>query len=112
MSNEALKEKLSIKIEKELKDFKERTARLCTPQEIIKYKAYEITFKEQIKDILNNMMFDKEELKILLKTDYILDKLYSHWEKSGGYIWEGLEDNVNGKIGNIIRNYHNKEKER
>lgn len=111
MSNEVLKEKLSIKIEKEFNKFKQDLLKNAIPENIFD-KAYEITFKEQIKDIVNNMMFDKEELKILLKTDNIIDKLYSHWEKSEGYIWEGLEDNVNGKIGNIIRNYHNKEKER
>lgn len=37
-------------------------------------------------------------MKLLLKTDNILGKLYDYWENSDGNIWGQLEDRVDEKI--------------
>ena len=80
-------------------------------------QAYKINIKQQIRDIIDGIIFSKEQIQVLLKTDNLLEKLYDKYEKSDGNIWEYLEDNVGDSLGNIVKEYNqlknkNKEKER
>lgn len=108
-----IKSLLMKKVEQELFNYKQNLIKNKTPEEIIE-NAYQINIKEQIKDIMGDFIFSKEQMQILLKTDNILDKLYYKYEHSDGNIWGQLEDNVSEKIGEIFKEYNqdkNKDKD-
>ncbi len=116
MSYDDLKEMLMKKIDQELFNYKQNLIKNYTPEEIIE-QAYKINIKQQIRDIVGGIIFSKEQLQVLLKTDNLLEKLYDKYEKSDGNIWEYLEDNVGDSLGNIVKEYNqlknkNREKER
>lgn len=100
MNYDQLKDMLIKKIDQELFVYKQNLIKNCTPKEIID-EAYKINFKEQIRDIIDSSMLGRNEIKVLLKTENVLDKVYDYWESSDGNIWEQLEDKVNEKIENM-----------
>lgn len=112
MSYDDLKEMLMKKVDQELFNYKQNLIRNFTPEEIIK-QAYEINFREQIRDILDSKMLGRQEIKVLLKTDNIVGKMYDYWEHSDGNIWERLEDRVDEKLDKMVLDFQkNKEKAR
>lgn len=100
MNYDQLKDMLMKKIDQELFVYKQNLIKNYTPEEIID-EAYKINFKEQIRDIIDSSMLGRNEIKVLLKTENVLDKVYDYWENSDGNIWEQLEDKVNEKIENM-----------
>ena len=104
MNDDQLKDMLIKKIDQELFAYKQNLIKNYTPDEIIQ-KAYKINFKEQIRDILDSSILDRNEIKVLLKTENVLDKVYDYWENSDGNIWGLLEDKVNEKIENMTIEY-------
>lgn len=100
MNYDQLKDMLMKKIDQELFVYKQNLIKNYTPEEIID-EAYKINFKEQIRDIIDSSMLGRNEIKVLLKTENVLDKVYDYWESSDGNIWEQLEDKVNEKIENM-----------
>ncbi len=97
MNYDELKDILMKKIDQELYNYKQNLIKNYTPEQIIN-EAYEINFKEQIRDILDSSMLGRQEMKVLLKTDNVLGKLYDYWENLDGNIWGQLEDRVDEKI--------------
>lgn len=97
MNYDQLKDTLMKKIDQELFNYKQNLIKNYTPEEIIQ-EAYEINFKEQIRDIIDSSMIGRQEIKVLLKTDNVIGKLYDYWVHSDGNIWGLLEDKVNEKI--------------
>lgn len=106
MDDSNKKDILVAKIEQELFNYKQNLIKKYTPEQIIE-QAYEINFREQIKYILIDKELNAQEIKMLLKTENILDKLYKKWEHSDGNIWEKLEDNVAQTIEKMSKNYQN-----
>ena len=53
-------------------------------------------------------MLGRNEIKVLLKTENVLNKLYNYWEYSNGNIWELLEDKVNERIESMVNEYEKK----
>lgn len=104
MNYDELKDMLMKKIDQELFVYKQNLVKNYTPDEIIQ-EAYKINFKEQIRDIIDSSILGRNEIKVLLKTENILDKLYDYWENSDGNIWGLLEDKVNEKIENMTTEY-------
>lgn len=104
MDYDQLKDILMKKIDQELFVYKQNLIKNYTPEEIIN-EAYKINFKEQIRDSLDSSILGRNEIKALLKTENVLDKLYDYWENSDGNIWELLEDKVNEKIENMTIEY-------
>lgn len=104
MNYDELKDMLMKKIDQELFVYKQNLVKNYTPDEIIQ-EAYKINFKEQIRDIIDSSILGRNEIKVLLKTENILDKLYGYWENSDGNIWGLLEDKVNEKIENMTAEY-------
>ena len=112
MNYDDLKEMLMKKVEQEQFNYKQNLIKNYKPEEIIK-EAYKINFREQIIDILDGKMLGRQEIKVLLKTDNVVEKLYDYWEHSDRNIWEQLEDNVNEKLEKMVTDYQkNKEKVR
>ena len=107
MEYDKLKDILMKKIDQELFNYKQKLIKNYTPEQIIN-EAYKINFKEQIRDILDYSFLDRHDIKALLKTENILDKLYDYWEHSDGNIWELLEDKVNEEIEHIVVDYEKK----
>ena len=97
MNYDQLKDTLMKKIDQELFNYKQNLIKNYTPEEIIQ-QAYETNFKEQIRDIIDSSMIGRQEIKVLLKTDNVIGKLYDYWENSDGNIWGLLEDRVSEKI--------------
>ena len=112
MNYEDLKDMLMKKVDQELFNYKQNLIKNKTPEEIIQ-EAYEINFKDQIRDILDSSMLGRTDMKVLLKTDNVIGKLYDYWVNSDGNIWERLEDRTNEKIEQLAMQYErNKGKER
>ena len=112
MNYDQLKDMLMKKIDQELFVYKQNLIKNYTPEEIID-EAYKINFKEQIRDIIDSSMLGRNEIKVLLKTENVLDKVYDYWENSDGNIWGLLEDKVNEKIENMTIEFQKrKQKER
>jgi len=104
MNYDQLKDMLMKKIDQELFVYKQNLIKNYTPEEIID-EAYKINFKEQIRDIIDSSMLGRNEIKVLLKSENVLDKVYDYWENSDGNIWGLLEDKVNEKIENMTMEY-------
>jgi len=104
MNYDQLKDMLMKKIDQELFVYKQNLIKNYTPEEIID-EAYKINFKEQIRDIIDSSILGRNEIKVLLKTENVLDKVYDYWENSDGNIWGLLEDKVNEKIENMTMEY-------
>jgi len=104
MNYDQLKDMLMKKIDQELFVYKQNLIKNYSPEEIID-EAYKINFKEQIRDIIDSSMLGRNEIKVLLKTENVLDKVYDYWENSDGNIWGLLEDKVNEKIENMTMEY-------
>lgn len=68
---------LQTKLEREFKHFKKGLKKL--PKNKIIDKAYEITSKEEIKDILINMDLHDAEKEMLFYQDDILNEFYYDW---------------------------------
>ena len=68
---------LQTKLEREFKHFKKGLKKL--PKNKIIDKAYEITSKEEIKDILINMDLHDAEKEMLFYQDDILNEFYHDW---------------------------------
>ena len=111
MNYEQLKDTLMKKVEQELYNYKQNLIKNFTPKEIIQ-EAYEINFKDQIRDILDSSILGRGKIKVLLKTDNVVDKLYNYWEYSDGYIWDKLEDRVNEKIEEMTIEYDKQKRQR
>ena len=101
------KDVLMAKIGQELYSYKQDLIKNYSKEKIIN-NAYEINFKEQIKDILKDNNLTETEIKMLLKTDNILDDFYKNWLKSDVNIWEQLEENVNFKLEQMTEDYEKK----
>lgn len=77
-SNKELLEMLNVKLEKEYNDFIEYILKL-EPINIVN-KTYELTVKQEIKDLyINNDNFDRYEIKALIEKENILNFLYDSW---------------------------------
>ena len=103
-----LKEKFDEKIEEEFREFiidlKERGV------EVVATSAYEIVTKEEMIDNIKERDYKNEELKILLKTDGILDECYDEWLKTNSNYNELLEYPVDKRLNIILDNYKEKTK--
>ena len=95
---------LMKKVDQELFNYKQNLIKNKTPEEIIQ-EAYEINFKDQIRDVLDSSMLGRTEMKVLLKTDNVIGKIYDYWVQSDGYIWDKLEDRTNEKAEQLVMQY-------
>ena len=104
MNYDELKGMIMKKVDKEIFDYKQELIKNKSPEEIIK-EAYEINFKDQIRDVLDSSMLGRTEMKVLLKTDNVIGKIYDYWVQSDGYIWDKLEDRTNEKVEQVVMQY-------
>ena len=112
MTYDVLKDKLINKIEQELSDYKKDLINKKTPEEIINCSG-ETVLKEDIRDILDCSILGRNEIKVLLKTDNVIDKIYSKCVEKENTALDTLRDNVQDSIDNISKQYQrNKGKER
>ena len=98
------KDKLIQKLEQELKDYKAYVKEQGVDFAI--EKAYEITVKQEIIDVLvyDSELSDKQ-MKALLKTDKLLDECYDDWLHCDGNLKETLSFSVDESVNTITDNY-------
>ena len=101
---------LSVKLEREYRKFI-RSLYSLNRKEIIN-RSYEITVKEQIKDILKEMNLHEVEKEILYFKDDLLTELYQDWLHHDSSLKEPITDSVDKSISIIVRNFGIKDKER
>ena len=112
MNYDELKNKLIDKVEQELSDYKQDLIKNKTPEEIIECSG-ETVLKEDIRDILDCSILGRNEIKVLLKTDNVIDKIYSKCVEKENTALDTLRDNVQDSIDDISKQYQrNKVKER
>ncbi len=112
MNYDELKNKLIDKVEQELSDYKQDLIKNKTPEEIIESSG-ETVLKEDIRDILDCSILGRNEIKVLLKTDNVIDKIYSKCVEKENTALDTLRDNVQDSIDDISKQYQrNKVKER
>lgn len=81
-------------------------------KEEILNSAYEITVKEQIRDILKEMNLHEVEKEILFLRDDLLTELYQDWLHHDSSLREPITDSVDKSISTILRNFRITDKER
>ena len=105
-----LDEGLYNKLDNELKELHGNL--LEKGKEEILNSAYEITVKEQIRDILKEMNLHEVEKEILFLRDDLLTELYQDWLHHDSSLREPITDSVDKSISTILRNFRITDKER
>lgn len=105
-----LDEGLYNKLDNELKGFHGNL--LEKGKEEILNSAYEITVKEQIRDILKEMNLHEVEKEILFLRDDLLTELYQDWLHHDSSLREPITDSVDKSISTILQNFRITDKER
>ena len=114
MNLEQAKETLVDKIEQEFNVYKQQIISNLSKEEIIS-KAFEISMKDEIRYLISAFTLEKKEVQALLKTDNILDTLYTKRAEGKTNPLETFQDLVREDISNIAeefeKNYSKIEKE-
>lgn len=114
MNLEQAKETLVNKIEQEFNVYKQQIISNLSKEEIIS-KAFEISMKDEIRYLISAFTLEKKEVQALLKTDNILDTLYTKSAEGKTNPLETFQDLVREDISNIVeefeKNYSKIEKE-
>lgn len=114
MNLEQAKETLVDKIEQEFNVYKQQIISNLSKEEIIS-KAFEISMKDEIRYLISAFTLEKKEIQALLKTDNILDTLYTKSAEGKTNPLETFQDLVKEDISNIAeefeKNYSKTEKE-
>ena len=114
MNLEQAKETLVDKIEQEFYVYKQQIISNLSKEEIIS-KAFEISMKDEIRYLISAFTLEKKEVQALLKTDNILDTLYTKSAEGKTNPLETFQDLVKEDISNIAeefeKNYSKIEKE-
>lgn len=114
MNLEQAKETLVNKIEQEFNVYKQQIISNLSKEEIIN-KAFEISMKDEIRYLISVFTLEKKEIQALLKTDNILDTLYTKSAEGKTNPLETFQDLVIEDISNIAeefeKNYSKIEKE-
>lgn len=114
MNLEQAKETLVNKIEQEFNVYKQQIISNLSKEEIIS-KAFEISMKDEIRYLISAFTLEKKEVQALLKTDNILDTLYTKNAEGKTNPLETFQDLVREDISNIVeefeKNYSKIEKE-
>lgn len=114
MNLEQAKETLVDKIEQEFNVYKQQIISNLSKEEIIS-KAFEISMKDEIRYLISAFTLEKKEVQALLKTDNILDTLYTKSAEGKTNPLETFQDLVREDISNIAeefeKNYSKIEKE-
>lgn len=113
MNLEQAKETLVNKIEQEFNVYKQQIISNLSKEEIIS-KAFEISMKDEIRYLISAFTLEKKEVQALLKTDNILDTLYTKSAEGKTNPLETFQDLVIEDISNIAeefeKNYSKNEK--
>ena len=114
MKLEQAKETLVDKIEQEFYVYKQQIISDLSKEERIS-KAFEISMKDEIRYLISAFTLEKKEVQALLKTDNILDTLYTKSAEGKTNPLETFQDLVKEDISNIAeefeKNYSKIEKE-
>lgn len=114
MNLEQAKETLVDKMEQEFYVYKQQIISNLSKEEIIS-KAFEISMKDEIRYLISAFTLEKKEVQALLKTDNILDILYTKSAEGKTNPLETFQDLVKEDISNIAeefeKNYSKIEKE-
>lgn len=112
MNYEQQKEVLIAKIEQELSQYKQNLIKNYTKDEIIE-NSYETVFKEEFTSIINGLVLSKDEIKALLNTERVLDKMYKKYMQKETIILDDMTNVTKEIIENFNKEYIKKrEKER
>ncbi len=97
-------DELIIKLEQELKDYKEYVKEMGIDFAID--KAYELTVKQEVIDcIMYDNTLSKGQRKALLSSDHLLDQFYDEWLSADGNLREHLNYSVDKTINYITDDY-------
>lgn len=104
MNYDQLKDTLIAKIEQEFSEYKQNLIKNLTPEEIIG-KSYETTFKEETMSILEGAILGRNEIKALLNTEKILDKMYDKYMNVETSMLNNMTDIVRNIVDNIDKEF-------
>ena len=104
MNLEQAKETLVDKIEQEFNVYKQQIISNLSKEEIIS-KAFEISMKDEIRYLISAFTLEKKEVQALLKTDNILDTLYTKSAEGKTNPLETFQDLVKEDISNIAEEF-------
>ena len=107
MNLEQAKETLVDKIEQEFNVYKQQIISNLSKEEIIS-KAFEISMKDEIRYLILAFTLEKKEVQALLKTDNILDTLYTKSAEGKTNPLETFQDLVKEDISNIAEEFEKK----
>lgn len=106
-AEESLREELVKKLKQEQEEYLNEVR-----EEGVEYaleKAYEITTRQEIIDYLSYANVDLKDMKALIKTEYIIDRIYDEWLGFDGNFYEILEYPIESEIKRISDDFYNKD---
>ena len=99
-----MKDKLELKLQKELDEFKEEVKEQGADYAID--RAYEIVAKQEIIDsIIYDHELSKKEIKALLSRGHVLEEMYDDWLSFDGNMREDINYSVDDTLEFIMRDY-------
>lgn len=106
-AEESLREELVKKLKQEQEEYLNEVR-----EEGVEYaleKAYEITTRQEIIDYLSYANVDLKDMKALIKTEHIIDRIYDEWLGFDGNFYEILEYPIENEIKRISDDFYNKD---
>lgn len=106
-TEESLREELVKKLKQEQEEYLNEVR-----EEGVEYaleKAYEITTRQEIIDYLSYANVDLKDMKALIKTECIIERIYDEWLGFDGNFYEILEYPIENEIKRISDDFYNKD---
>ena len=107
MNYHELKNVLMNKIYQEFSEYKQNLVKNFTKDEIIE-KSYETTFKEETVSILEGAILEKNEIKSLLNTEKVLNKIYDKYMNIETSMLDKMTDIVRDIVEDIDKDINKK----
>lgn len=105
-----MEDKLQIKLENELNEFKQEVKEMGV--DIAIDKAYELTVKQEIVDgLLYDKFLSKKEINAIVSCKKLLQKIYEDWLTQDGNLRGDLNFSIDKSINSLASAYIKKVKE-
>ena len=106
-TEESLRDKLIDKLEEEQEKYLNEMKAMGA-DEILK-KVYEINARQEILDYVSYANIEPKEMKALLNTDNLIDRMYDRWIDYDGNFYEVLEYPIEEEIERISDEFYDKD---
>ena len=106
-TEESLRDKLIDKLEEEQEKYLNEMKAMGVDE--ILNNVYEINARQEILDYVSYANIEPKEMKALLNTDNLIDRMYDRWMDYDGNFYEALEYPIEEEIERISDEFYDKD---